>query len=238
MQGPVLALDTSTSVGSVAVGADGLILAEMTLRVGAGSSSLLLPAIDEVVRIAGFRAADLVGIVVGGGPGSFTGLRIAAATAKGLVHTLGVPLWSYSGLLATAAGSWQGDAAVCALFDARRRDVFAACYRFADDGVETLLGPSALAVESLVEQADGWGDAVVFTGEAALLYRAELAAVRGSRVAPVHLTQPRAAALLWLQTMVPAAGRVEDPARWEPEYARESGAERIAAARLRSDGGA
>ena len=63
-----------------------------------------------------------------------TSLRIAAATAKGMVHALGVPLLAYSGLLATAVAGWGAGGSVCALFDARRRDVYAACYRFSATG--------------------------------------------------------------------------------------------------------
>ena len=170
-------------------------------------------------------------MVVGGGPGSFTGLRIAAATAKGLVHALGVPLWSYSGLLATAAASWSAERAVCALFDARRRDVFAACYRF-DNGVRELLAPCALTLDELVARIGE--EPVLFTGEAALLHRAELERLPWARVAPAHQAVPRAAALLWLRDQVPAIGRVAVPAEWEPDYVRASGAERIAAQAARA----
>lgn len=228
---PILALDTSTAAGSVAIGGAGHVAAEINLRVGAGSSESLLPTIDDAMRIAGLTPRELGGIVVGGGPGSFTGLRIAAATAKGLVHALGVPLWSYSGLMATAAGAAVDDAVVCALFDARRRDVFAAAYRFGGDGVETLLEPAALTVDELAGRAAGWPAPVRFTGEAALIHAAELAAVPGARVAPAHLAAPRASALLWLRERAPAFGRVAEPGGWEPEYVRASGAERIAAAR-------
>lgn len=129
LDGPILALDTSTETGSVAVGRGGRLLAEATLSVGPGHSSALLPAVDWVVRAAGLAPGDLAAVVVGGGPGSFTGLRIAAATAKGMVRALGVPLFAYSGLLAAAAGHWGAGRPVCALFDARRRDVYAGCWR-------------------------------------------------------------------------------------------------------------
>src|SRR5690606_12604773 len=145
--GPVLALDSSTSTGSVAVGgADGL-LAEVVLRVGPGHSSSLLPAVDQAMRAAGLAPADLRAVVVAGGPGSFTGVRVAASTAKGMVQALGVPLLAFSGLLAAASAGWGAGGPVCALFDARRRDVFAACYRFPHGGsaaVEVVMEPEAL----------------------------------------------------------------------------------------------
>lgn len=230
----ILALDSSTATGSVAVEVDGRVVAEITLHVGTGHSAVLLPAVDRALRWAGVERAELAGVVVGGGPGSFTGLRIGASTAKGIVHALGVPLWSYSALLAVAADSAPADRPVCALFDARRRDVYAALYRFGD-GVEELLAPTALTVDELVERLRG-EEPPILTGEGALLHADELSAALGARVAPAHLSVPRASALLWLRRVAPDLGRVADAARWEPEYVRASGAERIA--RARKAGGA
>lgn len=227
-EGPVLALDTSTGVGSVAVGQGDRLLAEIVLAVGSGHSAALLPAVDRALRSAGLEARDLAGVVVGGGPGSFTGVRIAAATAKGIVHAAGVPLWAYSSLLAAAAGCWGADRPVCALFDARRRDVYAACYRFGAK-VDEVMAPEALTVDEVLERFRG-GPPPLFTGEAAVIHRDEIAREPGARVAPAHLAAPRASALLALLRAAPEAGRVAEPAHWEPEYVRASGAERIAAA--------
>ena len=91
VDGPVLALDSSTPGGSVAVGVDGRVAAEVSLDPGRGASSLLLPAVDRAVREAGLAPGDLAAVVAAGGPGSFTGLRIAAATAKAVVRALEVP---------------------------------------------------------------------------------------------------------------------------------------------------
>ena len=223
----MLALDTSTGIGSVAVGVGGELLSEAALSVAAGHSSALLPAVDYALRSARLTPADLTAVVVGGGPGSFTGLRVAAATAKGIVHTLGVPLFAYGALLATAAGSWTAGRPVCALFDARRRDVFTACYRF-DGGIREIFPPEAVALGVLLGRFGG-GEIPVFTGEGALLHRAELEQELGATVAPPFLSLPRGSALLWLQHTAPEMGRVSDPAGWEPDYVRASGAERIAA---------
>jgi tRNA threonylcarbamoyladenosine biosynthesis protein TsaB len=227
-EGPVLALDTSTSVGSVAVGEGDRLLAEILLTVGSGHSSALLPAIDRALRSAGLEAGDLAGVVVGGGPGSFTGVRIAAATAKGIVHAAGVPMFAYSSLLAAAAGCWGADRPVCALFDARRRDVYAACYRFGAK-VDEVMAPEAVTVDEVLDRFRG-GPPPLFTGEAAVIHRAEIERASGARVVPAHLAAPRASALLALLRAEPEAGRVAEPAHWEPDYVRASGAERIAAA--------
>jgi tRNA threonylcarbamoyladenosine biosynthesis protein TsaB len=215
-------------VGSVAVGEGDRLLAEILLTVGSGHSSALLPAVDRALRSAGLEAGELAGVAVGGGPGSFTGVRIAAATAKGIVHAAGVPMFAYSSLLAAAAGCWGADRPVCALFDARRRDVYAACYRFGA-GVEVVMAPVALTLDEVLDRFRG-GPSPLFTGEAAVIHREEIEREKGARVVPAQLATPRASALLALLRAEPAVGRVAEPAHWEPDYVRASGAERIAAA--------
>src|SRR5690606_28204288 len=131
---PYLAIDTSTALGSVAVGRRNELLAEVVVGVSAKHSESLLPAIDFALRSSGLEPAGLGAVVVAGGPGSFTGVRVAAATAKGLVRALGIPLFAYSGLLALAAAAPAGGAAVCAPFVAGRGGVYAGGWRFPGGG--------------------------------------------------------------------------------------------------------
>lgn len=219
-QGPVLALDTAMSLGSVAVGRFGRLLAEATLGVTVRHSESLLPAIRFVLDRARVAPAELEAIVVGAGPGSFTGVRIAGATAKGLVHGLGIPLFAYSSLAALAAGAGVTDRPVCALIDAHRNEVFAAGYRFPHgSGIEQILEPCVIDVDEL---ADRLADrSPVWTGEAALRLRDRLGP--GAEVAGETLAVPRAASLLWLATRAPAAGRVANSASWVPDYVRPPG---------------
>lgn len=102
-EGVYLALDTSTSVGSVCVGRGSRVVAESVI-LGQGSHSAdLIPSIGGVLEEAGVDLSELSGLVVGAGPGSFTGVRVAAATVKGLAHVLDIPLWGVSSLEAGAA---------------------------------------------------------------------------------------------------------------------------------------
>lgn len=227
--GPVLALDSSTRGGSVAVGIDGHVVAERVLPPEAGASSLLLPAVDEAMRIAGLEPRDLAAVAVSGGPGSFTGLRIAAATAKAMVRALGVPLYAWSGLLATAAALRNEPRPIAALFDARNREVFAGAWRFQGDGVREAIAPAILPIAEVI--AGLAGRAPLFTGDGAALHAAELEAAFGAGCVLHPADAPPAAGLLWLASAVPETGRVAAPATWEPAYLRASGAERIAAAR-------
>lgn len=229
-RGPVLALESSTRGGSVALSVDGSLAAERVLEPSTGASSLLMPAVDEAVRAAGLRPRDLAAVVVAGGPGSFTGLRIAAATAKAIVRALGVPLFAYSGLLAAAATLRHEDGPVAALFDARNREVFAGCWRIDADGIRELLPAEILTLDDVAARLSAVG-APRFTGDGAALHAAELEAAFGAGAVRAHPDESPAAGLLWLARVAPEQGRVAAPAAWEPEYLRASGAERIAAAR-------
>lgn len=226
MSGPMLALDSSTLGGSVAVGVDGRVVAERILPNRAGASGTLLPNADEALRAAGLAPRDVAALVVGGGPGSFTGLRIAAATAKAAVRVLGIPLFAFSGLLGAAAARRAEGRAVCALFDARNREVYAGCWRFGA-GVEEAMPVEALALDALVERFRG--DPPLFTGDGAWMHRDTLSAAFGGDAVTPEEGPSTAAGLLWLAGAVPGRGRVADAPAWEPDYVRSSGAERIAA---------
>lgn len=225
--GPVLAIDSSTRSAFVAVEVDGRVAAQEAVTAQANASSALLPAVDRAVRAAGLAPSDVAAVVVGGGPGSFTGLRIAAATAKGIVRALGTPLFAYSGLLGFAAAHRDAGRPVCALFDARNNEVYAGCWSFAGGSVEEVLPVTALAIDRLVERLHGMD--VLFVGEGAALHGPALGGGFGVEAVAEEERSP-AAGLLWLARTVPERGRVADAAGWEPEYVRAAGVERIAAA--------
>ena len=218
-----LAIETSTQTGSVAVGHGRAVLAEVVLGLRVKQSETLLPAIDFALASAHVAKTDLSRIIVGGGPGSFTGLRVAGASAKALARALRVPMFAYPGLAALAA-STASEGAVCALFDARRNEVYAAAYRFPGfTEVEVLMQPAPRSLEAVLGSIDVHNH--LFVGDGALRHSDAIRAA-GGVVAPAHFAVPRAAALLWLSDLAPAMGRVEDIAAWEPLYLRDSGAER------------
>lgn len=220
----LLAIETSTPMGSVAIGgADGL-HAEAMIGERTRHSEALVPTIDFLLERTGLARGDIDGVAVGSGPGSFTGVRIAAAAAKGWAHALRIPLFARSSLAVVAAGSAQVGRPVCALFDARRGEVYAGCWRFPGAGeMETVLEPRVAPLADVLEQLGE--ERPVWVGEGA---HRHAAAIRdsGGTIGPPHLSIPRAAALIWLVTLDPAAARVERPARYEPAYLRASGAER------------
>lgn len=233
----VLAFDTSSSLGSVALGdgEDG-VLARRFLREQGAHASALIPAIRDVLNEAGVARSSVDRVVVGAGPGSFTGLRVAAATAKGLVRSLGVPLWSVSSLAAGAVTGRLGipdldpattelremDLPRFVLFDARSDRIYGACYRVANQGLQVLRPPFAGRVGDVLR-----GDVprdTLFCGEAARRHQ-ERFEDAGHRVLPAPAGVPTADGLLHVARLDGGADgavrEVSEPARWEPTYLRE-----------------
>jgi tRNA threonylcarbamoyladenosine biosynthesis protein TsaB len=158
----VLAVDTSTMAGGVALVEDARVVGESLLDVRTTHSERLMLAIDRVLTDAGWEARHLDGIAVAVGPGSFTGLRIGLAAVKGLAMALRCPIAAVSTLDAMAAALPWATRAVCPVLDARRGEVYASLYRW--DGTTMrreweylALSPEALAAK-LTEPVIGVGD--------------------------------------------------------------------------------
>jgi len=228
MAGPWLAFDTSGPDGSVAVGhVTGLggaapkILAEVTIAQRLEQAARLVPAIDEALGTAGVALDGLAGIVVGEGPGSFTGVRVAAATAKGLAHALGLPLHAVSSL-AAAALAHEAGAVRYALFDARADRVYGACYGVGGAGVQELVPPHPGTLRDVLAGDVPAGS--VFVGDGALRHRAAIEGA-GFAVDGGAASCSLAEGLLRHLALAEGAATVVDPASWEPAYVRASSAE-------------
>ena len=225
----VLGIDTATATAGIAiVDAAGRTLAEAR-HDSRGRGADLLVAIDAVCRAAGVAPAALSAIAIGAGPGSFTGLRIGMATAKGIAFAAGRPLWAVSSLAALADDARDelaselllvhADGAICAALDARRGEVFAGCFRDGRAlGPERVLAPGALAAWVAELAGDG---PVSFAGDAIDAHGEALA--------------PLAAAHTWLAARTPsgravarlalAGARVDITVGGAPSYIRPSEAE-------------
>jgi tRNA threonylcarbamoyladenosine biosynthesis protein TsaB len=147
----MLALETSSDVGTVALLA-GEGVAEQRIATPREQTELVLPLVDDLLSTAGLELKDLDGIAFGRGPGSFTGLRIAAAVAQGFGLAANLPLLPVSSLAAMAQGVWRIQSQACSLvcIDARMGEVFWGAYEVHDDlaelvGEERLSDPGAVA---------------------------------------------------------------------------------------------
>ena len=216
LDGVLLAFDTSSAVGSVAVGRDGVVLAHVGLEQQRKHASALIPAISAVLLEAGIDKSELDGIVVGEGPGSFTGVRVAAATAKGMAHALEVPLWPVSSLAATAL-SVRGFGIRYVLFDARAQRVYGACYSVEKMGVETLVFPHAGTLREVLASEIPIG--AVFCGEGSCHHRLVIEEA-GFEVQPFPITSPGAHGLLRYINLYPHSQSVDGRREWEPRYIR------------------
>ena len=182
----VLGIDTATAVASVALLADGRVLAEARSDT-AGHRADLLVLVDDVCRRAGVAGRDLDGVAIGAGLGSFTGLRIGMATAKGIAFAAHRPVWAVSSLAALALAA-PHDGTVVAILDARKGEIFTGTFRKTagvieplDTKPERVLAPSALVVP---EGATTVGDVPVLCSHAATPSGEAVArlALAGSRV--------------------------------------------------------
>jgi tRNA threonylcarbamoyl adenosine modification protein YeaZ len=217
----LLAFDTSIAVGSVAVGRGAELLASATLDDRREHASRLVPAIDKVLERAGMRVTDLTGILVGEGPGSFTGVRVAAATAKGLAHALEVAVWPYSSLAAAALAEDAGPVRYV-LFDARHDRVYGACYEVGYSAFEERTAPHAGTVLEALR-----GDVppgAVFVGEAARRHR-QIIESAGFDVGPGP-SRSLAEGLLRVHELTGGTAPVTDVSSWEPRYVRPPSVER------------
>jgi tRNA threonylcarbamoyl adenosine modification protein YeaZ len=217
-----LALETATDRASVALGSSS---ADAVVREIAGArrhAAELLPMIDAVLREAGARLADVHGLVLSDGPGSFTGLRVGAAVAKALVQARGLPLWIAPSLMVRAAGVATPGATVLAVADALRGELYAAAYRFPAGGVETLLAPSVYRPDALT--AGGISPDVIVgeIPEAAAGLRERWS---GSTLIGPPAALPHARVLLDLVGRPGGAVRVDPVEAWQPVYGRPAEAQ-------------
>lgn len=224
----ILGLDSSGLVASVAVVEDENLLAEFTVNYKKTHSQTLLPMLDQAARMIELDLASIDAIALAAGPGSFTGLRIGAATAKGLGLALDKPLISVPTVDALAYNLWGAADVICPLMDARRSQTYTGLYRFAAGELEVLRSQCVTAIEDIVGDINGRGFPVVFLGDGVPVFRSYIQ--EHCRVpysfAPAHLNKQRAAAVAALGERYYAEGRTEAAEDHRPEYLRLSQAER------------
>lgn len=241
----VLAIDSSGLTASVAVVEDTYTIAEYTVDYKKTHSQTLLPMIDEVAKMTDLDLTAIDAIAVSGGPGSFTGLRIGSATAKGLGLALNKPLIhvpTVDGLAYQVFGC--GDI-ICPIMDARRKQVYTGIYTFSraagkkegtkeiEPVFQVIRMQMAISVEDLIKRLNNYNRPVVFLGDGVPVYREMLS--EGLKVpytfAPAYMNRQRAAVIGALGIRYYKAGKYETAMEHQPEYLRQSQAERERAQR-------
>lgn len=228
----LIALDSSGLVASVAILEDDNLLAEYTINYKKTHSQTLLPMLDEIAGMVELDLADIDAIAVAKGPGSFTGLRIGSATAKGLGLALGKPIVEIPTVDGMAYQLYGVGDMICPLMDARRGQVYTGLYCFCNvDGCyrfETVRQQCAVSIEEIIEACNDNGRKVVFLGDGVPVYRERIE--RLMRIpyefAPAFCNRQRAAAVGALAQEYYRAGNFVDAACHAPDYLRLSQAER------------
>ena len=232
----VLGIESSSLVASVAIWQDDLIIAEYTVNFKKTHSQTLLPMLDEIVRMTELSLDEIDGIAVSEGPGSFTGLRIGSATAKGLGLALGKPLMGVPTVDAMAYQFYGCGHRICPIMDAKRGQVYTGIYRYEEDFcVEK--GACAMSLEDLLEEFLQEDGKVIFLGDGVPVHRKHIEEVMGDRAlfAPAAMNRQRAAAVAGLGAVYLAEGKTQTAAEHGPNYHRISQAERELAEKRRRE---
>lgn len=214
----ILAIDTASSTASVALGDREGVRASMQLATGLTHSEQLLPMVDAVLRISRSKPGEVTGIAVTAGPGSFTGLRIGLASAKGFALGWQVPVQGIGTLDALAQSAVLREGLICPILNARRGEVYTAVYRAEGLAMSALISPCAMALDALLDRLEG---EVYFLGDGCDLYRSQLED-RGHVVAPVAARYLDASSLLTLYDPADETPWALAANRLQPFYLRES----------------
>lgn len=161
----ILSVESSGLVASAAVMSDGILVGEYTIHNKKTHSQTLLPMISDLLEMAEIFPEELDCIAASAGPGSFTGLRIGASTAKGLAWTLGIPIVPVSSLMGLAMNIQGTGKLVCPVMDARRSQAYFGIYRITEGIPEVVVEPGVEAIECVLSKINAIGEETVFLGD-------------------------------------------------------------------------
>lgn len=240
----ILALDSSGLVASVALAEDYNLIAEYTVQYKKTHSQTLLPMLQEIARMVELNLSTVDAIAVAAGPGSFTGLRIGSATAKGLAFALEKPVIPVPTVDGLAFQMYGAKDLVCPIMDARRSQVYTGIYEFVPDqsgrftyDMRVIRKQCAMSFDEIAQALNELDRSVIFLGDGVPVFRERMEQVM--RVpyteAPLHRARQSAAALAMLGRLYYEQGKTVDGAAFVPEYLRLSQAERERAEKEREE---
>ena len=234
----VLGIETATMTGGVALANDERVISEYTLNVRTTHTARLMPALDQVLRDSSVDKREIDGIAISIGPGSFTGLRIGMATAKGLALGLDIPLLGVPTLDALAYNIPFAMYQICTILDAKKKEIYYSLFRYVESQTGGHIGPplqrqvpyQVVPPADLVSQID---EKTIFLGDAVDAYGDFISESLGDLAlfAPDVQRFPRAAAVAEIGLANLKAGEHLDVAFAEPIYIRASDAEMSLAAK-------
>ena len=237
----IIAMDTSGLVASVAIIEDQTLIGEYNVQYKKTHSQTLLPMLDELKKMVELDLESVDAIALAAGPGSFTGLRIGSATAKGLCFAMDVPVIEIPTLVGLACNLDGTDKLVCPLMDARRDQVYTGIYEFvrkqgqsAGYGLSCLLAQCAVSIEEIASKCNELGREIIFLGDGAAVFETRLSELMKVPYgfAPAHMNRQRAAAFGFLALEYYREGKTVGADEHVPVYLRLSQAEREKRERL------
>ncbi len=240
----ILGIDSSGITASVAIidEINDIAVAEYTVNTGKTHSETLLPMIDEIMRLTGTPKDGINAVAVAAGPGSFTGLRIGGAAAKGIASALNIPIAAVPTVDGLAYNCYGYDGVVCPIMDARRNQTYTGLYEFVKTPADTdeaathnvryemkeILPQCAIGIEELIEKLEETGREVLFAGDGIPVFKNVIdeKLTLTHTYAPAGMNRQSAVSVGRLGSIYMSRGEVLSAADFAPEYLRQSQAER------------
>jgi tRNA threonylcarbamoyladenosine biosynthesis protein TsaB len=223
----VLAIESSGIVASVAVAQESKIICEYTINNKKTHSHTLMPMIEEVTSRIKLNLEELDLIAVSKGPGSFTGLRIGGATAKGIAHGLNIPIIGVSSLEALAYNISDTNKIICPVMDARRNQVYTTLYKYENGSLCGLIEETVVDILDIIEKAKQFDEDIIFIGDG---FYPNKEIIDNSNinysVASINNNIARASTIAMLGLKYAKEGRSGHYMEYVPVYLRKSQAER------------
>ena len=223
----ILAFETSAKAASVALHDGEKLLAESYQNTGLTHSQTLMVMAEDMLKQCGYTAKDVTHVAVAAGPGSFTGVRIGVAAAKGLAWGLQAPCHGVSTLEAMAQNLGVYEGYVCACMDARRNQVYNALFSAQGGRLSRVTEDRAIALADLKMELEQLEGPVFLVGDGAMVaYKALVGEIPNLVLPPEHRMHQRATGVAMVAAQQIAAGVAADAGALEPNYLRLSQAER------------
>jgi len=219
----ILALDTATSSGSIALVSSDKVIVSRYFDLGIHHAQHVFSEIETICKLANSSIKNLTAVAISIGPGSFTGLRIGLAAAKGLCLVDNLPLLAISSLEIIAARLPFVEIPVCPIIDARKQQVYAALYNVSSGFPECISEPEAIAPATIFERRSG--EPTFYTGDGSVAYAKEIGQTPKAMRVPIHCDRPHADALGVLGWRKLELNKTADIEKIEPFYVRGADAE-------------
>lgn len=231
----ILAIDSSSMVATVAITTDGILNAEYTINHKKTHSQTLLPMIAEIVKMIEIDMDSIDAVAITGGPGSYTGLRIGSATAKGIGLALNKPIINVPTMDALAYNLYSSQYVICPIMDARRGQVYTGIYKFEETEMKTIKPQCIMMIDELIKELDTIKEPVMFLGDGVDVHKQLIDDIMDTKhyYAPASMNRHKASTLGTIAEIYYKNGKTETAKEHKPEYLRLSQAERELKAKMK-----